>query len=215
MLAVALFLSLSVLHASGRKEVGSGMLASLFFSREGCCSIMNPFSQVENLFINNIDNQRWWWWWWWWFQSEGMQDLPFSRSNLDACEEQCKWGFSVLDVELDWVHIPCPWAALASSNFLAANSMCIGWCVLILCICCMAGRAQTTGCRCAIWGSTASAEQWTIAFLLSQETTCWYQASKQKQVRLGFRVYGLSVCLSVCLPTSPCWHCCGSNFYSA
>jgi hypothetical protein len=58
MLAVALFLSLSVLHASGRKEVGSGMLASLFFSREGCCSIMNPFSQVENLFINNIDNQR-------------------------------------------------------------------------------------------------------------------------------------------------------------
>lgn len=143
------------------------------------------------------------------------KDLPFSRSNLDACEEECKWGFSVLDVELNWVHIPCPWAALASSNSLAANSMCIGWCVLILGICCMAGRAKRTGCRCAIWGSTASAEQWTIAFLLSQETSCWYQASKQKQVRLGFTVYGLSVCLSVCLPTSPCWHCCGSNFYSA
>lgn len=189
------------------------MLATLFFSREGCCSRMNPFSQVENLSNNNIDNQRWRWWWC--FQSEGMQDLPFSRSNLDACEEECKWGFSVLDVELDWVHIPCPWTALASSNFLAANSMCIGWCVLILGICCMAGRAKRTGCRCAIWGSTASAEQWTIAFLLSQETSCWYQASKQKQVRLGFTVYGLSVCLSVCLPTSPCWHCCGSNFYSA
>ncbi len=40
--------SLSVLHASGCKEVGSGMLATLFFSREGCCSRMNPFSQVEN-----------------------------------------------------------------------------------------------------------------------------------------------------------------------
>ncbi len=158
---------------------------------------MNPFSQVENLFNNNVENRRWWWWWW--FQSEGMQDLPFSRSNVDACEEDCKWGFSVLDVELDWVHIPCPWAALASSNFLATNSMCIGWCTLILCMCCMAGRAKRTGCRCAIWGSTASAEQWTIAFLLSQETTCWYQASKQKQVRLGFTVYGLSVCLSVYL----------------